>query len=193
MPVTDATNTSGWRRTLKRAGFTVLVAVLAFGAYIGGLLLSGNVHTVVPGQLYRSAQLGKAHFARVIRDDGIRTIVNLRGAHAGAPWYDDELAVSDSLHVVHYDFAMSAEHFVPAVRLDSLLALLRTAPRPILIHCQSGADRSGLVAALYEKEIDGRPTAEADGQLSIRYGHFPWLGSKTVAMDSSFRAYITAH
>ena len=62
-------------------------------------------------------------------------------------------------------------------------ALLRSAPKPVLIHCQSGADRSGLVAALYEYTIAARPLEEAQEQLSLLFGHFPYLWSRTGAMD----------
>jgi hypothetical protein len=37
-----------------------------------------------------------------------------------------------------------------------------------------------------KKDID------AEKQISIIYGHFPWLGSKTSAMDRSFEKYKNA-
>jgi protein tyrosine/serine phosphatase len=179
-----------WRRVAKRAGFTTLAAILAMGGYLGLLQVDGNVHAVQPGQFYRSAQLDSSQFARVIRQDGIKTILNLRGAHAGAGWYDHELAVSKQFGVTHLDYGISAERMVTPAQIADLVKILRTAPRPILVHCQGGADRSGLVSALYEAVIQGKPAAQADDQLSIRYGHFPWLGSKTIAMDKSFWAYV---
>jgi protein tyrosine/serine phosphatase len=181
------------RRSARAAALALAVFVLSAGGYFGSLQIDGNIHVVEPGQLVRSGQLSKAGFARVIRHDGIRAIVNLRGAHGGAPWYEDELAVSDSLGVAHYDYGLSAERPVTRTQIDSILALLRAVPKPVLIHCQGGADRSGLVAALYEAEIVGRTPAVADRQLALRYGHFPYLGSRTVAMDRSFWAYLRAH
>lgn len=180
-------------RPIKATGIALLVFIFSAGAYFGSLQLDGNIHVVEPGQLVRSAQLSKSGFARVIHDHGIRSIVNLRGAHQGASWYDNEVAVSDSLGVAHYDYGISAEHMVTAKQIGEILTLLRTAPRPILIHCQGGADRSGLVAALYEAEIVGRTDSVADRQLSLRYGHFPYLTSRTGAMDRSFWAYVGAH
>ena len=47
-----------------------------------------------------------------------------------------------------------------------------------------------LVAALYLAQIENRPVDEAAGQLSLIYGHFPYLTSKTGAMDRSFRDYV---
>jgi hypothetical protein len=56
----------------------------------------------------------------------------------------------------------------------------------LLVHCRNGADRSGLVSAIYLAEIQGVAVDEAIGQLSLYYGHFPWLISETGAMDESF-------
>ncbi len=181
-----------WRRIARRTGYAALVFVLTAGGYFGLLQIDGNIRTVEPGKLYRSAQLDSAQFARVIQQDGIRTIINLRGAHPKADWYETELSVSRAYGVTHYDYGISAEHMVGTAQIDSILGLLRTAPKPILVHCQGGADRSGLVAALYEAEIAGKPPAVADDQLALRYGHFPYLGSKTIAMDRSFWAYVDA-
>ena len=50
-----------------------------------------------------------------------------------------------------------------------------------------------LVAALYLAQIENRPVDEAAGQLSLIYGHFPYLTSKTGAMDRSFRDYVAAN
>jgi len=179
-----------WKRAAKRMAIAALVMLGAAGGYIGFLLLSGNIHTVVAGQFYRAGQLNQSELEHVIGEDGIRSILNLRGAHPNAPWYDTELAVAKAHGVTHYDFGLSAERVVTPAQIDSILAILRSAPKPILIHCQGGADRSGLVAALYEAKIIGTSSADADRQLSLRYGHFPYLGSKTVAMDQSYWAYV---
>lgn len=179
-----------WRRMARRAGLVVLVPVLALGSYLGMLQLNGNIHAVQAGQLYRSAQLDSSQFVRVIGEDGIKSILNLRGAHPAAGWYDTELRVAGRLGVAHYDYGISAERPVTAQQIAAILQILRTAPRPILVHCQGGADRSGLVAALYEAVIEGTSPDQAARQLSLRYGHFPYLGSKTVAMDRSFWAYV---
>jgi protein tyrosine/serine phosphatase len=61
------------------------------------------------------------------------------------------------------------------------------------VHCDSGADRAGFVSALFLAEIEKRPAEEAARQLSIVYGHFPYLIYKTAAMDDSFWAFVEAH
>ena len=73
-----------------------------------------------------------------------------------------------------------------------LVALMRDAPKPLLIHCRAGADRSGLAASLYLAAIDGAGEERAEAQLSFRFGHIgiPWL-SETYAMDETWEALET--
>ncbi len=179
-----------WRWGAKAAGLAVLVLLVAVASFVGYLRLSGNVHVVEPGRFYRSAQLDSAQLDHVIREDGIKSILNLRGASPGAGWYDHEVAVSRALGVTHYDFGISASHFVPRARIDSILAIIRAAPKPMIVHCKAGADRAGLVSALYQRVVQGESKDEADRQLTLRYGHFPWLGSGTEAMDRSYWSYV---
>jgi hypothetical protein len=74
------------------------------------------------------------------------------------------------------------------------VATLATAPKPILIHCKNGADRSGLVGALYLYTQEGRPAEVAYRELSISRGHFPYLFWRdTIAMDDSFQRFTHSH
>jgi protein tyrosine/serine phosphatase len=179
------------RLWLKRSSRILAVVTICVLAWVGYLRLSGNFHAVEDGLVYRSGQLSKAQFADRISERGIRTIINLRGNNTGRPWYDDEVAASTTAHVVHVDFPLSSGRELTDDQLIKLTTLLRDADRPLLIHCEAGADRTGLVSALYELVVAKRPAEEASAQLSIRYGHFPWLRNSTVAMDRSFTRAVT--
>jgi protein tyrosine/serine phosphatase len=87
---------------------------------------------------------------------------------------------------------LSAESELSSDQLRELLSLLRKAPKPVLIHSKSGADRSGLAAAIFKYAIASRPVEEARAQLSIRYGHFPYIWSGTEAMDASFTRFLAS-
>ena len=91
---------------------------------------------------------------------------------------------------MHYDYPISAKRFVTHQQIADILDILRRAPKPLLVHCKSGSDRAGLVSALYRFALAGAPAADADGELSIVYGHFPYLTSRSGAMDASFWAYV---
>lgn len=177
-------------RAIKVGVVAVGLTAGSGGAYWGIVQYHGNFHAVREGEFYRSAQLTTNELQNVIRDHRIRSILNLRGAHPGQPWYDDEVAVSRALGVAHYDYGLSAYRIVTAQQMDQLLDIIRNAPKPLLVHCKSGADRAGLVSALY-RFADERASAEqADRQLSLIYGHFPYLASRSKAMDDSFWAFV---
>lgn len=175
------------RRIGVALGSAILIAGLGAAGWASYLAETGNVHTVLPGQLYRSAELSRDGFERVITRLHIHTVINLRGADPGETWYENELAAVSATGVRHVDFRMSATHVPSSSKLHEIKTILATAEPPILIHCRSGADRSGLVAALYEFWIAHRPPQEATEQLSFRYGHFPWLGNRTIAMDEAWQ------
>ena len=159
------------------AGVAVGVAVLI--GYAGYLQYTGNFHAVVAGEMYRAAQVSPAQIARHQADAGVQSILNLRGPRPGEAWYDAELATSAALGITHADFEMSASEEISAAEGAQLIALMRAMPKPLLIHCRSGSDRTGLASALYLAAIAGKGEEEAERQLSLRFGHFavPYLSA----------------
>ena len=173
-----------------------LLLVLLFFIGIGGLYFLyltavSNFHVVSPGQIYRASQMSGRVLSLVIQQHNIKTILNLRGANGDRAWYCGETNIASQLGVKHFDFGLSAHREVTDEEMDQILAIIRAAPKPVLIHCQMGADRTGLVSALCLYSIEQKPSAEAGRELSMRYAHFPYLFWRdTGAMDNSFWRYV---
>lgn len=150
-----------------------------------------NFHEVTPGTLYRSRQLSAANFDYFIKKHGIKTVINLRGASPDAKWYQDEMSTMQKDSVTHIDIHLSAVHYVPPEKVDSIIDVAASATKPILVHCQGGADRTGLFCAAWKLKIDKLPAEKsARQQLTFLYGHIPFfIWSRTKAMDSSFKDY----
>jgi len=169
-------------------------AILVFlGTLLGGYALyttaTGNFHEVAAGRVFRSAQLSEADLTAKIQRHGIRSILNLRGKNAGRDWYDDEIEVCKKNGVVHYDLPLSAGKDVSLERMEALVTILKKAPKPLLIHCESGADRAGFGAALYHLAVEGESASEADRELTIWYGHLPLIRREVQAMGRSLFRY----
>lgn len=177
----------GWRRAVLRLAAMVAFLLWLVAGYVAIGYLTGNVGTIVPGAAYRAGQLGSAQIEALHRGLGIASIINLRGEHAGSPWYDTERETAGRLGIAHYDFAMSARRELSAAQAEALIALMRAAPKPVLIHCEGGADRAGLAAALYVAAIAGGTAAEAEWHLSPVFGHVALPGSPTWAMDATLQ------
>lgn len=142
-----------------------------------------NFAAVVPGRLYRANHPLPGALRRAVRHHGIRTVINLRGKRedCGA----DRLSRNEAarLGLVHHDLALESRGAPHRDRLVRLIELFRTAPEPILLHCKSGADRTGLAAGVW-LAITGAAPAESAAQLSLRFGHF--RHSRTGILDAFF-------
>jgi len=117
----------------------------------------------------------------------IVSILNLRGKEPGSQWYIDELDVSGDRHIAHYDIALSALSEPTDKDIYEIIDIFNSAPRPILIHCLGGADRSGFAAAVWKRLIDKGDKSQAARQLSLFYGHLPF--GRTRVMDKSFAKF----
>lgn len=146
-----------------------------------------NRAVVEEGRLYRSNQPLPFHLAREARR-GIRTVINLRGVRdCGSDVLAREACARLGLAMIDAPFeSRGAPH---KERILRLAGLFETIAYPALIHCKSGADRAGLVAAIYLL-LRGRPVAEAAAQLSWRFGHV--AAGTTGILDAFLERYAAA-
>ena len=117
---------------------------------------------------------------------GIRTIVNLRvgidAHHVLEQEACDKYGVKQVRFVVTALQAPTREQVLGAKRLFDEIEY------PAMMHCKSGADRAGLMSALYLHFRQRRPISEAMRQLDFKYGHV--RGPNTGVLDYCFEKYI---
>jgi hypothetical protein len=156
----------------------VLAAVTAFLAVIQARQwLSNNFGVVDAGRVYRSAQPA-GEVERLVRSQGLASILNLRGGSPADSFYAEELQVTRALGVDFYDFPMSPKRRPSRRELLVLLDLFEGCRYPLLIHCRRGADRTGLASALYLMSCRGEGPDEALRAFALTYGHVPLLGTE---------------
>jgi protein tyrosine phosphatase (PTP) superfamily phosphohydrolase (DUF442 family) len=146
----------------------------------------GNLGVVDEGRVYRSAQPVDG-LPALVATKGLATVLNLRGGSGADPWYAAEVAATRRLGVDFYDLPMTATARPTRKQLLTILDLLDRCKYPLLIHCKSGADRTGLVSALYLMSRKGMPPERAEGAFSLYYGHVPVLGTRH--LHEPFREY----
>ncbi len=183
-------------RTRKSRILTAtIIAILALGwLWYDRFIEDGNFSIIIPHTLYRSGTLSHHEWKEIRRENPpFRSVVNLSGGKPEEAWYLRETTLAKQNDIAFYTLKLSANKQPDLTTMETLVELMRAAPKPLLVHCKSGSDRTGLALALYAYAIEGKPAAEAAKQLSIKWGHFPWLTSRTGAMDAAFTAYTQAH
>ncbi len=178
------------RRTKLKYKFLIAIVAIFFSvasAIVFYAAEQGNFHAITVGEAYRSAQLDNDELAYYVKKYNIKSILNLRGKNPARTWYKDEVNFSLKNNVAHYDIGLSAYLSPKAADVSNLMDIFKRAPRPLLMHCQAGADRSGLVAAMWKVVVDKTSKTEAEKQLSILYGHLS-IGSAS-AMDNFFQGW----
>jgi protein tyrosine phosphatase (PTP) superfamily phosphohydrolase (DUF442 family) len=131
-----------------------------------------NLHRVSP-ELYRGAQPTPEGF-RELERMGVRTVVNLRSFHSDR----DEMA-GTGLGYEH--ITMKAWH--PEDKEVVRFLRIATDPDrvPVFVHCEHGADRSGVMSAAYRVAVQGWSVEEAVREM-VRGGyglHAMWSGLLT--------------
>ena len=146
-----------------------------------------NLHKM-DDNLYRSAQPTKQGMKN-LKQLGVRTIINLRAFHSdtakvrGTGLLDEELSVK-TWHIEDED-------------VIRVLRIIREKENgPFLIHCQHGADRTGVMSAMYRIVEQGWSKDEAIEEMVYGgYGfHSMWLNiihyAKNVDIDKIKRALV---
>jgi protein tyrosine phosphatase (PTP) superfamily phosphohydrolase (DUF442 family) len=163
------------RRPLLRIVRYVLVGMALFavtGAWLfRGPLFHGNFHTVIPNEVYRSAQLSPETLRRRIREFRLQSVINLRSDEETKSRFKGEQEVTE-VHGVNLHFIRMSVFMPPRKTLQQLVHLLSTAQRPLLLHCARGVERSGIASAVAVL-LSGGTIAEARKQFALTYGFVP--------------------
>jgi protein tyrosine/serine phosphatase len=148
-------------------------------------LLYANTHQL-SAKAWRTSQPTPA-VIRAMATRGVKTVINLRGErNCGA--YRLETKACKAAGLGLESFIVRSRDAPEASAILGAKALFETVQFPILIHCKSGADRVGLMSALYLIFCEGVPVEEAQKQLHWRFGHF--RQSDTGILDRFFDLYV---
>jgi len=142
---------------------------------------SGNFGTVDPGRFYRSGQLSPSALARTIRAYKIRTVINLRGCNPDQAWYRAERAATLEAGAVQVDVSLVTDHWLSHDQARTLIELLDSCVKPALIHCEWGAERTGMTSSFVELLRPGGSPGSARGQYSPWYLYLPTRDGRIMA------------
>jgi protein tyrosine phosphatase (PTP) superfamily phosphohydrolase (DUF442 family) len=147
-----------------------------------------NLHPISE-RAWRSAQPTPYQIKALARR-GLRTVVSLRGGQSFGSLPLEAEACREA-GVNFETFVMRSREIPKVEEIRAMKALFARLEYPVLFHCKSGADRAGMMAALYLILHEGRTVAEARRQLHLRFGHV--RHGKTGVLGAFFDAYERDH
>lgn len=138
--------------------------------YLGINYFSENVHTVIPNSIYRSAQLNEQQLAYYSKKFHLQSMINLRGAWKNDHWYQVESQFVKNHHIHYVSIHLQAYALPTKQQLQLLVNTLNFLPKPLIFHCEGGADRTGLASMMSFILFKQSPTiTELKHQVSWRY------------------------
>jgi protein tyrosine/serine phosphatase len=134
--------------------------------------------------LYRSAQPTGPLQWDFIHRRGIRTVVNLRSPVEDPSTFEQEqqACAAAGVKLVSIPFTTS----IPADEQIRQFLLAVQQGKPVLVHCQYGRSRTGLMVAAY-RILLGHRTAQAAMSDLIRHG---WQPEEKTGLDEVFRLLV---
>jgi hypothetical protein len=163
-----------------------------------------NFHWIEPGRAARAAQAYGGFLGALLRAHGIRAIVNLRGKNPHHLWWRYETRICATLRIAHRDAKLNSRQLPSRAMLLDLLDAFDAVPRPFLLKCSGGQDRTSFAAALYLLHAGGWESLAGARRQFARwpYLHLPrrnqrWLNrfpefARDAARGGSLRQWIGA-
>ena len=142
--------------------------------------------------------MSSGRLGRTVREHGVRTVLNLRGANPDQEWYRAERAATLAAGATQVDISLSSCVWMSRVQLRTIVEALDRMEYPVLVHCAWGSERTGLVSAIAELLREGSTLDDARAQFSIRYLYVPAGDGRIMAeaidqYEAWLRAEKTAH
>jgi len=134
-----------------------------------------NFHWIARGEAARAAQAYVGFLPSFLRAHRIQAVINLRGQNPGHLWWKYETRVCRNLGVVHRDAKFNSRQLPSQRMLIELVDAFDSLPRPFLVKCSGGQDRTAFAAAVFLLHRGGWPAvAQAEQQFALwPYFHWP--------------------
>jgi protein tyrosine phosphatase (PTP) superfamily phosphohydrolase (DUF442 family) len=166
-------------RTFLLAGSALALALCAYLAFGGLKDLRDRTWPkrwgVVEEGVYRSGQLHHALVHATLRGHGIRTIVDLTRENTGDPHEAAEAAAIKDLGIALERYPMNGNGTGHVDRIAGAVAAVersRARGEPVLVHCNSGAQRTTSIVAIHQVLVRGKSPAAVVAELR-RFGWDP--------------------
>ncbi|MEM6313109.1 MAG: tyrosine-protein phosphatase [Planctomycetota bacterium] len=181
-------------RTLGNGVTALVVFIIAgliflFASDLDDWVRAKRLAAVEEGAVYRSAQLSPVRLEGVLDDLNIRRIIRLTANDPKDDWQQIELFVADKMDIdVEVHHLMGNGTGDPAIYIDVLESMYvsRANGEPVLVHCATGSQRTGVASLLWQVLLLDVPVDDAIDDL-LWYNHRP---HRNGALKPYLRRYI---
>ena len=146
----------------------MLAAGSSYGCWRWYLLHKSNWDIVVPGQIYRSAQVSRFLIREKLEQNKIAVIVSLLGDSKNDADVDEEIKTAKEMGISFTQYPMDGDGVSDPARYVGALSAIynaRQSQKPVLVHCHAGAQRTGGVVAVYRLLVEGKTIPEALAEM----------------------------
>lgn len=134
-----------------------------------------NFHWIEPGDSARGAQAYAGFLGPYLKARGIASLINLRGRNDDLSWWKYETTTAEALGIMHFDAMLDSRRLPTRTLLVRLFEVFDAAPRPFMLKCSGGQDRTSFAAGLYLIHREGWSAMEKARSQFARWPflHFP--------------------
>jgi hypothetical protein len=156
-------------KQIKKYLYTLVILIVIATIPIGYALYlqyNNNFHVVIPSLIYRSNYPTKDALQKITDKYHISSILNVSGTQEN---YEYHFAKQHSIDISY--IPLSAHGTASKQQILQLINVISNSPKPLLIHCIQGADRTGLAAAIaIITNQSNYKKLTWSTQMSFRYG-----------------------
>jgi len=137
---------------------------------------------VEPGQIYRSGQISRHIIEQTLRDNQIGLIVFLSGDKANRPDVEAEREAASRLGITRINCPLAGDGTGDIAEYANAIQAIAKGlaySKPVLVHCATGAQRTGGVVAFWRVLVQGRSPQAAYREL-LEYHHDPTANERLV-------------
>jgi len=131
-----------------------------------------NFHWIAERKIARSAQAYAGFLGPFLRRHAMAAIVNLRGPNPKWSWWRYEKRVCARNGIAHFDVMLSSKRLPTKKMLENLFDAFDAAPKPILLKCSGGQDRTSFAAALWLVHVKGWGAFD---EARAQFARWPYL------------------
>jgi protein tyrosine/serine phosphatase len=179
-----------WLWKLAVVVAAVIVFAVLWDTTLRDRLYPRRFGVVVPGAIYRCAQVEANLADDVLREHGIRHIINLGVYKAKDARHAAELTAAEEQGVTIEEKGLGGDGLGdPQAYVEALREMVeaRRIGQAVLVHCSAGQNRTGAAVALYRVLIEGWTPAAAVAEMK-RYDFDPQDNTKLLPyLDENWR------